>query len=53
MFDPIEMMEEAAIEQMNHPDMYEQDIDAAADEYEASKPPHKVVNDNINPWEPF
>lgn len=37
MFDPIDLAEEAATEQMIRPDLYEQDIDSAADDYVASQ----------------
>lgn len=49
---PDEWMEEVGLDQILHPDLYEQDIDAAAEDYEASKPrATKVVISNDNPWE--
>lgn len=45
------MMEDAALEQMLNADMYEQDIDMAAEDYEARKRRTKIVTDNNNPWE--
>ena len=48
---PEEMMEEAAIEEAIHPELYEQDIDAMAEDYVASRHTVVVVNDDDNPWE--
>lgn len=45
-----EAMEDAAIDQIVHADLYEQDIDSAADDYEASKRRTVIVTDD-NPWE--
>lgn len=49
MIDP-HYAEEAAVEFANHPDLYLQDIDAAADDYQASKRRTTII-DNDNPWE--
>ena len=43
-------MEDAAVEQMVHPDLYEQDIDSAADEHEATKRPTQLELPLDNPW---
>ena len=48
---PDEWMEEVGLDQIIHPDLYEQDVDAAADDHEAQKRRTKIVNDNDNPWE--
>jgi len=49
MIEPSDLMEEAAIEQMVHADLYEQDIDSAADDHAAQRRSVIVVKDN--PWE--
>ncbi len=48
MIDPSDLMEEAAVEQMVHADLYEQDIDSAADDYAAQRSAAIVSDDN--PW---
>ena len=48
---PDEWVEEVGLYQNVHADLYKQDIDAAADDYEAQKRRTKIVNDNDNPWE--
>ena len=48
---PDEWADEVGLEQIVHADLYEQDIDAAAEDYEAGKRRTKIVNDNDNPWE--
>lgn len=50
MTDPQHYAEEAAIEFANHPDLYLQDIDAAADDHQASKRRTTIIADD-NPWE--
>lgn len=50
MYDAEAAMEDAAVEQMVHPDLYEQDIDSAAEDYEARKKPTQLELPLDNPW---
>lgn len=46
------MMEEAAVDQIVHPELYEDNIDLAADDFmERQERRTVIVNDNDNPWE--
>lgn len=45
-------LEDSVVEHLIHADLYEQDIDAAADGYEASKRRRRtVIVTDDNPWE--